>query len=95
MQKMTDAGGLGCQWSKPNSDITVWYARLPVDADSQSAWESELAAAGWTEGGVPVAGTLTAPADYDVAHRPVVVFSDGAMHFSSDPDGIPDIAELQ
>ncbi|KQO95831.1 hypothetical protein [Leifsonia sp. Leaf264] len=95
MADMLEAGAAGCRWTKPSSDIAVWYARLPVDAAAQAAWESKLTAAGFTVSNDPVDGAMLAPADYDGNYRPTVVIHDGVLHFASYADILASVVELQ
>ena len=95
MADMLEAGAAGCRWTKPSSDIAVWYARLPVDAAAQAAWESELTTAGFTVSDDPLDGAMLAPADYDGNYRPTVVIHDGVLHFASYADILASVVELQ
>lgn len=95
MQAMIDAGALACLWTKPQGDVAVWYAALPVDAAAQAQWSADLAATGYTQTDDPIAGTLLAPVDYDANYQPVVVFHDGTMHFASYPMILGSVVALQ
>ena len=94
MAGLLEAGALGCTWTKPQSDIALWVARLP---ETEAAWDTrrvELLAAGWTEGEDPLSGTLTAPADYDANYIPAMVHADGVTYFVSSGRFLTSIAEL-
>ncbi|GAA2033118.1 hypothetical protein GCM10009819_16490 [Agromyces tropicus] len=83
MEDLLAHGAMGCRWAKPDSDIAVWVARLPEADDAWSSRHDALVAAGWSETGDPIAGTLIAPADYDANYRPSIVHADGATTFAS------------
>jgi hypothetical protein len=82
MERMAAADALVCVWSKPNSDISVWYARLDV-GDSGETWLAELEAEGWLEDTHRGDGTYLAPADYDSNYQPSVQLRDRVLHFAS------------
>ncbi|WP_353827068.1 hypothetical protein [Agromyces sp. SYSU T0242] len=83
MNDLVADGGLGCVWAKPQGDVAVWAARLAEPDDAWSSRQAALTAAGWTESGDPIPGTLVAPPDYDVNYRPSLVHLDGVTYFAS------------
>lgn len=95
---MTDLaadGALTCQWSKPSSDVAVWFARLAEDDTAWAARSAELTAAGWAVSDDPLAGTLLAPADYDANYQPSMYRADGVTYFVSYADLLGSVVELQ
>jgi hypothetical protein len=94
MERMAAAGALACVWSKPNSDISVWYARLDV-GDEGGTWVTELDADGWLEDTARGDGTYLAPADYDSNYQPSVQLSGGVLHFASYNVFLESVLELR
>jgi hypothetical protein len=81
--QMAEAGGLGCTWGKPQTDITLTVAQL-TDAD-WGVWEPALADAGFVETNDPVAGAYTGPVESGAGISPVVVVTGDSMTFVSAP----------
>ncbi|MFB6611084.1 hypothetical protein ACFCVO_12225 [Agromyces sp. NPDC056379] len=94
MERMADAGALVCVWTKPNSDVAVWYARLEVGDEGQ-AWLDQLQAEGWVEDTERGDGTYLAPADYDSNYQPSVQLESGVLHFGSYNPILQEVLELQ
>lgn len=94
MERMAAAGALLCVWSKPASDVSVWYARLDVGDDGE-AWLTELEAEGWLEDTERGDGTYLAPAEYDSNYQPSVQLSGGVLHFASYNRFLESVLELQ
>jgi hypothetical protein len=94
MERMAAAGALMCVWSKPNSDISVWYARLDV-GDAGETWLTELEAEGWLEDTHRGDGTYLAPTDYDSNYQPSVQLTGGVLHFASYNVFLESVLELQ
>jgi hypothetical protein len=94
MERMADEGALVCVWTKPNSDVAVWYARLDV-GDEGEAWLAELQADGWLEDTERGDGTYLAPADYDSNYQPSVQLESGVLHFGSYNLILQSVVELQ
>jgi hypothetical protein len=94
MERMVAAGAVACVWSKPNSDISVWYARLDV-GDGGGTWLTELEAEGWLEDTARGDGTYLAPADYDSNYQPSVQLSGGVLHFASYNVFLESVLELR
>lgn len=95
MVDLIDDGALDCQWSKPQSDVAVWFAQLAEDDAAWAARAAELAAAGWTVSDDPIAGTMLAPADYDANYQPSIVHVDGVTYFVSYATLLDSVAALQ
>lgn len=94
MERMDAAGALVCGWSKPSSDVAVWYARLDVGAEGD-AWIAELESEGWLEDTEQGDGSYQAPADYDANYQPSVLLRDGVLHFVSYNPLFASVLELQ
>ncbi|KRC61450.1 hypothetical protein ASE14_11315 [Agromyces sp. Root81] len=94
MERMAAEGALVCVWSKPNSDVSVWYARLDV-GDQGETWLAELQADGWLEDTHQGDGSYQAPADYDANYQPSVMLDSGVLHFASYNALLREVAELQ
>ncbi|MBM7832554.1 hypothetical protein JOE59_003259 [Agromyces cerinus] len=94
MERMADEGALICVWTKPNSDVSVWYARLEV-GDQGQAWLDELQAEGWLEDTHQGDGSYQAPADYDANYQPSVMLQSGVLHFGSYNPILREVLELQ
>ncbi|MGW9631786.1 hypothetical protein ACWGST_13875 [Agromyces sp. NPDC055520] len=94
MERMAAQGALVCAWTKPNSDVAIWYARLEV-GDAGQAWLTELQADGWLEDTARGDGTYLAPADYDANYQPSVQLDSGVLHFGSYNPILQSVIELQ
>ena len=94
MERMADEGALVCVWTKPNSDVSVWYARLEV-GDQGQAWLDQLQAEGWLEDTHRGDGSYQAPADYDGNYQPSVMLDAGVLHFGSYNLILQSVVELQ
>ncbi|WP_350348471.1 hypothetical protein ABIQ69_00665 [Agromyces sp. G08B096] len=93
MEDLVADGALACTWTKPQSDIAVWFARLPEPDDAWQARQAALVAEGWQQTDAPLPGTLTAPADYDANYAPSIVHIDGVTVFVSYADFLSSVAE--
>ncbi|MFB9308169.1 hypothetical protein BJY17_002364 [Agromyces hippuratus] len=94
MERMEAEGALICVWTKPNSDVSVWYARLEV-GDQGQAWLDQLQAEGWLEDTHQGDGSYQAPADYDANYQPSVMLESGVLHFASYNAILREVLELQ
>lgn len=94
MDRMADAGALVCVWTKPDSDVALWYARLEVGDDGRT-WLDRLQAEGWLEDTHQGDGSYQAPADYDANYQPSVMLDSGVLHFGSHNSVLRQVLELQ
>ena len=78
VERMTEAGALGCAWGKPNTDIALTVVQLPLGSADEAAWRSTLAELGYVESGQPVAGSFTGPVDPASGISSVAVLAGGA-----------------
>ncbi|WP_438853523.1 hypothetical protein [Agromyces sp. M3QZ16-3] len=81
---LQDEGGLVCSWGRPNSDNVVDVVQLPV-GDDEAEWGGALAAAGYTQGDDPVAGSYRGQPDAANGISPVVVIGSGTVTYVSTP----------
>ena len=82
-ESMIAEGGLGCMWGPPEGDVRVWFAQLNIDAAGWDAKLADLTAAGYTETGDPLPGTIQAPTDNDNDYIPAIFYKDGVMYYAS------------
>ena len=94
MVDLMDDGALDCHWAADQSDVAVWFAQLAESDEAWAAREAELIAAGWTEAGEPLPGTLTAPTDYDANYVPSMVHVGGVTYFVSYDRFLASVAAL-
>jgi len=81
--QLAAAGGLGCSWGKPQTDIVLTVVQL-TDAD-WGVWEPAFAGAGFVETNDPVAGAYTGPVEPGAGISPVVVVTDVTLTFVNAP----------
>lgn len=81
--QMVEAGGLACDWGRPQSDTGIMVVQLS-DVDL-GVWEPALAEAGFVETNDPVPGAYTGPVDPGAGISPVVVVTDDTLTFVSAP----------
>jgi hypothetical protein len=81
--QLIEAGGLSCNWGKPQTDLVLTVAQLS-DADS-GVWGPALAEAGFVETNDPVPGAYTGPVEPGAGISPVVVVTGDSMTFVSAP----------
>lgn len=81
--QLVEAGGLSCNWGKPQTDLVLTVAQLS-DADL-GVWQPALADAGFVETNDPVPGAYTGPVDPGAGISPVVVVTDDTLTFVSAP----------
>jgi hypothetical protein len=79
--QLIEAGGLSCNWGKPQTDLVLTVAQLS-DVDF-GVWEPALADAGFVETNDPVPGAYTGPVDPGAGISPVVVVNGDTMTFVS------------
>ena len=85
VERMTEAGALGCAWGKPNTDIALTVVQLPLGSADDTTWRSTLGELGYVEGGQPVAGSFTGPVDPGSGISSVAVLAGGTLTFVSAP----------
>ena len=81
--QMVEAGGLACDWGRPQSDSGIMVVQLS-DVDF-GVWEPALADAGFVETNDPVPGAYTGPVDAGTGISPVVVLNGDSLTFVSAP----------
>lgn len=81
--QIIEAGGLACDWGRPQTDIRLTLAQLS-DADMH-VWEAALTEGGFVETGDPVPGAYTGPVDSGSGISPVVVVAGDTLTFISAP----------
>jgi len=81
--QMVEAGGLACDWGRPQSDAGIMVVQLS-DVDL-GVWEPALADAGFVETNDPVPGAYTGPVDPGTGISPVVVVDGDSVTFVSAP----------
>jgi hypothetical protein len=85
VERMTEAGAVACAWGKPQTDIALTVAQVPLDAEEEEGWRSTLAELGYVESGQPVAGSFTGPVDPGSGISSVAVLAGGTLTFVSAP----------
>ena len=88
-------GALTCQWSKPSSDVAVWFARLAEDDTDWTARNAELTAAGWVVSDAPLPAPCSRRSDYDANYQPSMYHADGVTYFVSYAALLGSVAEPQ
>ena len=94
LQSLVDAGGIGCKWVAPRSDVMAMYAHWRSD---QAAWDSlraERVAAGYTEIVDPFPGIIQEPF-YDGVIQPSLTYRDGVVYWVSYPGLFSSVLALQ
>lgn len=81
--QMIEAGGLACDWGRPQTDIRLTLTQLS-DADWR-VWEPALAEAGFVETDDPVPGAYTGTVDPGSGINPVVVVTGDTLTFVNAP----------
>jgi len=83
VERMTEAGALACAWGKPQTDIALTVAQVPLGSAGEGTWRSSLAELGYVESGEPVAGSFTGPVDPGSGVSSVAVLAGGTLTFVS------------
>lgn len=81
--QMVEAGGLTCNWGKPQTDIGLTVAQISDVAFG--VWKPALAEAGFVETNDPVPGAYTGPVDPGSGISPVIVVAGDSITFVSAP----------
>jgi hypothetical protein len=83
VERMTEEGALACAWGKPQTDIALTVAQVPLGSADDATWRSTLAELGYVESGQPVAGAFTGPVDPGSGVSSVAVLAGGTLTFVS------------
>ena len=82
--RITEEGGLTCAWGRPQTDLLLDVAQIPI-GDDEAEWTDSLAAAGYSRTDDPVDGAYTGQPDAGNGITPVVIVADGTVTFVSVP----------
>src|SRR4029453_13349233 len=83
--QMEAAGGVACEWGKPQTDLVLTVVQVPVGSADEPTWLTALAEHGFAETGQPVAGAFPGPVETGSGIRPVAVPAHGSLPFVSAP----------
>lgn len=94
LQSLVDAGGIGCKWVAPGSDIMAMYAQWPSDQAAWDALRAERVTDGYTEIVDPFPGIIQEPF-YDGVIQPALTYRDGVVYWVSYPRLFSSVLALQ